>query len=367
MVIALAAVQRYGIYLSDFDLRSKASIGTVHYGVGLASALPGLLGDDEQLVIYGPPEVVEMVPPHARMRVERVPRSSGVVGRVRTEQRDSVRVARRDGLAVLHFLKGMVPLVRPRGTAYVVTVHDDIPIQYLRGRFGPRGPLAKNAYVSSQILWSLWRADAVITVSHAAAQALSSYTRRSPVSVGEGLTVPDDPTVPLADREQRVLVFASGLAHKRTAVLLQALASSPLVAEAGWRVGVVGPTRPEGTGHLDLEDLGTPSREELHALIERSRVVAFHSTYEGLGLPPLEAWALGTPAVHPALPSLDEVLDGVPGRFCALDGTTLDQALAEVRDLDDSQVASYRSLVRQRFSWPDVACRVLEQYRSVAR
>jgi glycosyltransferase involved in cell wall biosynthesis len=91
--------------------------------------------------------------------------------------------------------------------------------------------------------------------------------------------------------------------------------------------------------------------------------VGFHSTYEGLGLPPLEAWALGTPAVRPGLPSLDEVLDGVPGRMASLDRCALDAALAEVRDLDDRRVAEVRARVRARFDWSDVAARVLEQYR----
>ena len=360
------AVRRYGIYLADFDLQSRSSIGTVHYGIGLASSLPEHLDADEALVVYASPDVADLLDPHPQVHIERVPRSSGTKGRLLTEQRDSVAVARRDGLAVLHFLKGMVPLRRVAGTAYVVTVHDDIPLQYVRGHFDTHGSFALNAYVSTQILWSLWRADAVITVSEAASEALSRYARRRPVSVSEGLTVPDEPVVPIADREPLVLVFASGLPHKRTEALLRTLSHSSVVEEHGWRIGLIGPTRPAGTDDLDLDDLGTPSSEELHRLVRHSRLVAFHSTYEGLGLPPLESWALGTPAVRPALPSLDEALEGVPGRVDHLDVACLDRALAEVAALDDPAVASLRQLVRSRFSWPDVAGRVLEEYRAVA-
>ena len=69
-------------------------------------------------------------------------------------------------------------------------------------------------------------------------------------------------------------------------------------------VGTEGPSHPSVTYVTGLDD------EELAALYRRAWVYASPSTYEGFGLPYLEAMACGTPVVATENPGSVEVLDG---------------------------------------------------------
>ena len=96
---------------------------------------------------------------------------------------------------------------------------------------------------------------------------------------------------------------------------------------------------------------------ERFALLARAAVFAYPSIYEGFGLPPIEAMALGTPVVASLAGSLPEVLgDGAvlvpPG-----DAPTLAAALAAV--MEDSalraEMVSRATVQISRYSWEKTA------------
>lgn len=96
-------------------------------------------------------------------------------------------------------------------------------------------------------------------------------------------------------------------------------------------VGPPGPAVPGVTYHTGVSDA------ELAALYRRAWVYASPSTYEGFGLPYLEAMASGTPVVATPNPGSREVLDG--GRFGrlaedAVFGRALADLLADDRERD---------------------------------
>lgn len=92
---------------------------------------------------------------------------------------------------------------------------------------------------------------------------------------------------------------------------------------------------------------------DVPALIAGARVFAYPSVYEGFGLPPLEAMALGVPVVATAAGALPEVLGGAallvtPGRIDELAeaiDTVLDDGAARERLADAGRVRA------ASFSW----------------
>lgn len=118
----------------------------------------------------------------------------------------------------------------------------------------------------------------------------------------------------------------------------------------------------------DVRFLGFVPIDILRIFYDLAKVFVFPSLYEGFGLPPLEAMALGTPVVTSNTSSLPEVVDNaavlvnpenVFEIMRAIHRVLLDQPLRESlkrRGYDQSQ----------RFSWDNSVRRILDVYTEVA-
>ena len=113
--------------------------------------------------------------------------------------------------------------------------------------------------------------------------------------------------------------------------------------------------------------LGFVKREELKAFYQGAEVFVFPSLYEGFGLPPLEAMALGTPVVTSGVSALPEVVGDAAMIVKPENVFDIARGVREVL-LDDGLradlVAKGHEQVK-RFSWYDTARQVLETYRDV--
>ncbi|HTK95865.1 MAG TPA: glycosyltransferase family 1 protein [Terriglobales bacterium] len=117
----------------------------------------------------------------------------------------------------------------------------------------------------------------------------------------------------------------------------------------------------------DVRFLGFVSIDTLRIFYDLAKIFVFPSLYEGFGLPPLEAMALGTPVVTSNTSSLPEVVgqaavlvnpENVFEITRALRRVLLDQELR-----DKLKVASIEQA--QRFSWETSVRRLLEVYNQV--
>jgi glycosyltransferase involved in cell wall biosynthesis len=110
--------------------------------------------------------------------------------------------------------------------------------------------------------------------------------------------------------QRYVVALSTTQAHKNIRVLLAAFANPAL---AGLKLVLVGGTGPEAFAAQGLElpantvFSGRVSDGELRALLESALCLAFPSTTEGFGLPPLEAMRVGCPAVVAPCGALPEV------------------------------------------------------------
>ncbi len=113
--------------------------------------------------------------------------------------------------------------------------------------------------------------------------------------------------------------------------------------------------------------VGYLERTALPGILKAATALAFPSIYEGFGLPPLEAMALGVPVVGVRAGAIPEVTNGCA--VLAADGSSESIAHALRTLLEDDALAQH---LRQngpaqamRFSWPAHARRVLEIYRTI--
>ena len=109
---------------------------------------------------------------------------------------------------------------------------------------------------------------------------------------------------------------------------------------------------------------GFVADDDLPALYSAAAVLAYPSTYEGFGLPILEAFACGTPVVTSTAACLPEVAGGAALLVAPTDVAALADALARATSdqaLRDRLIKAGGARVRQ-FSWQASAQQLIEQY-----
>ena len=217
-------------------------------------------------------------------------------------------------LDAVHHMGGRIPA--RTGAPVAVTVHDLQPLDHPE-----HFSVAKRAYLGRALPQSIRRADVVVAVSHGVAHQIMDRfaipAERVPVvSSGVvpavGLPVPSDPPT--------ILYPAVTHPHKRHILLVEAF---HLLAGRHPTVRLVltgGPGRAEGDvdkaidggPHADrIDRTGRIPADLLASHLSGASVVAFPSSYEGFGIPVVEAMAAGVPVlVSGGTPAADLVGGG---------------------------------------------------------
>ena len=271
-----------------------------------------------------------------------------------------------------------VPPVR-KGSALAVTVHD-LAYHRFPDRFPPRWRFLYGAGVRAAVK----RADALLVPSNATADDLIAIAGADPMKVH---------VTPLAVRaivgtseggEARARVGATapyvlfgGTLEPRKNVVRLVRAYRQVAPDVPHALVLAGP---DGWHTEDLEEelaregpgtvirTGSVSDDDLDALYRGASAFAYPSTFEGFGLPVLEAMARGVPTVTSDAPALAEVAAGAALLVEPDDVAGLADALA--RMLTDETLATdlrSRGLARAAgYTWAATARTTLEVYRLVA-
>lgn len=241
----------------------------------------------------------------------------------------------------------------PPSGADVVTLHDVVA-----WRFPDEAPPARAAAEE------LRAADAVICVSEFSAQeAVDLIGVRDPVVVHNGVNPRFFDASPLSEPRLQELAVrgpyvltAGGAARRKN---LAALAEAwPRIHREHPDLTLVlsGPPHPDRTRlfeHLpDVRLVGRVPAELVPGLVAGARAVVVPSTYEGFGLPALEAMAANTPLVAANTSSLPEVV-GDGGRLVPPTGEGVAEGVLDVLR-SDGDVAAMVARGRARaagFTW----------------
>jgi glycosyltransferase involved in cell wall biosynthesis len=273
---------------------------------------------------------------------------------------------RRAGAQLVHSLGYVSPLVShcPR----VVSIHD---LNYLA--FGDQMPWRRRQALALFIQASGRRAGAVLT--------LSEFSRGQ---IRQHLGIPGERVVvvPLAGggppgvatgswrpvETPYLLAFGSRTPNKNLPRLLDAYAE----ARPAQRLVILGhvpePVRARGA-ELAVVFTGYLEKDRMASALRQADVLIFPSTYEGFGLPVLEAMDVGVPVVVSRAAALPEVAGDAACYFDPLDVADMAARIREVAG-DSSIRARLREQGRLRaatFSWRRTAKETLAVYRRLVR
>lgn len=175
------------------------------------------------------------------------------------------------------------------------------------------------------------------------------------------------------------LFTGSDLPHKNLNLLLRGYAllrsrwqgpqSPPSLVLIGYRSGALGGIYDLGaTPAHGVRYLGAINREEVPALYQESLALVYPSSYEGFGLPVLEAMAAGIPVLCSRLTSLPEVAGDAA---LYLEDLSMDELAARMATLATDPELRGRlveaGLRRARsFRWDETARKTMEIYQAVA-
>lgn len=199
------------------------------------------------------------------------------------------------------------------GRAALVVTHHDCTVERYPGQFRHAERIRRHK--TRQFA----RARVILCVSQASREDLHHFYDVDPAKtlvVHHGvdhIPLAAEPPVPGPGRP-RVLFVGSRANYKNFPFVVKALASDPRLSGFDLHVAGGGPWTPEEGSllaesgmaervHLDPQ----PSDEAMAAAFQQARVLAYPSSYEGFGFPPLEALRAGTPAVVARQSSLPEV------------------------------------------------------------
>lgn len=182
------------------------------------------------------------------------------------------------------------------------------------------------------------------------------------------LTPNEDPeTLTRYGLEPGQYLFAAGnqSPNKNIARLIQARQiigpGAPTLAIAGgFTTGVSQADTASSDGVMFL---GRVTDEELRVLYAQSRAFVFPSLYEGFGIPPLEAMALGTPVLSSNSSAMPEVLGDAVKYFDPTDATAIAACIKDfiaLPDRDRHALAMRGQERAGRFSWTTSAHHLLD-------
>jgi alpha-1,3-rhamnosyl/mannosyltransferase len=242
---------------------------------------------------------------------------------------------------IVHFPYLGMPYASPR--PIVLTIHDIIPI-----RFPQFFNCRQRTLYRISLFLALRAASCVICVSQATCSDLKSAVPVDPERlfvVHEGVSKRFRPRAGDEVRrvraayglpEEYLLYVGSNKPHKNLPALIDAYASlrhAPALILAGITDSRYNEVR-RRTDALHLGDRvrieGAIGENDLPALYSGASAFVFPSTYEGFGLPPLEAMACGTPVACSRIPSLIEAAAEAALLFNEKDPASIAAALERI-------------------------------------
>ena len=334
---------------------TQAITGTQRYGRELIRELDALLQTDDRIKveILVPASTVAEIPDYCNLTVRRVGKLTGHAW----EQLELPFYAWR---GVLFCPVGGAPILHPRS---VVTIHDVAVYAMPSGFTFAFGRWYRFLY------WALGRrARHILTVSNFSKNEIVRWCRIPPEKITVTHLGSEHAKAVAADssilqrhdlkRYGYVLAASTRNPNKNLARLIESLQFWDMpemdFALAGKGFGAVYPSLKLRSS--SIKELGHVTDQELRSLYENAACFVFPSLYEGFGLPPLEALALGCPVVAADAASLPEILAEAAIYCDPYDPTDIAQKIhSQIRSQHNPESRMRLSLFAEQYSWKKCA------------
>jgi len=266
-------------------------------------------------------------------------------------------------------------------TAWITQIPTAVVVYDLVAFVDPNNAQARAARIERATIGrAVRRAGAFLCISEATRRDLVA---RFPAAADRARVVPlaADPRFATPGEPARLGVpYVLGVGtlepRKNLVRLIEAWAALPPSVRGDHVLALVGPTGWDVDATLaaarahpdDVRLLGFVSDEELASLYAGATAFAYPSTYEGFGLPVLEAMAAGAPVVTSSVSSLPEVAGDAAVLVDPYDVRAIRDALASVL-ADPAQRSELRERGRTRaaaFSWARTAQETLAVLQALA-
>lgn len=266
---------------------------------------------------------------------------------------------------------------------FVITIHDLLLRHHpSSAKMSTRHPLIRfiKRVGYRLVLWNAIRKAKCICVptEWVKEDVLQFYPKaeKKIIVTGEGVSIPRaEKTSEEAKGPKYLLYVGSAYPHKRLDLLLEAWNRISGKYPGLW-LTIVGERdafikrmelRARQSGFPRMIWTGSVSDQDLVRIYQDALVFIFPSSFEGFGLPPVEALAVGTPVISSDAKPMPEVL-GKKGVIYFKNGILDDmiQAIEAVVDNPTSfqhQAQEVQEEIRIRHDWKKMAKRVLEAYR----
>jgi len=254
-----------------------------------------------------------------------------------------------------------------RGHRFGLTVHD---LNHLR--VPANSNLPKRLYYRTVMRPALHRAKIVLTVSEFSRSEICNWAgvaESRVVNVGNGISAEfeaDGPKHVGPDSRPYLLYVGNYKPHKNFERLLRAFVRTRAMRECGL---LCTGRSPASMSRL-IAELGLGGRVDFTGEISDARLATLYrgaialvcvSTYEGFGLPTIEAMACGTPVIASNAAAIPEVTGGAAVLVDPLDIDSIANAIDRVAE-DEELRETLRTLGLSRarqFSWDVTAAKVL--------
>jgi glycosyltransferase involved in cell wall biosynthesis len=288
-----------------------------------------------------------------------------------------------DRVTLAHYTSSSAPPFSP--VPFVVTVHDVIPLVFPDG-----WEAAAVGRFRVSVARAVRRALAVMVPSANTKADLVRILAADPARVHVVPWGADAPPVPPAAAERErllqaaqvrspfVFAFGGGAPRKNTEATLRGFAAAaPGIPELGLVLAGLGNEALRARYRALADELGVGARVRvleyvgeplLEALYAGARCLLYLSSYEGFGLPVLEAMARGLPVIGADRTSIPEVAGDAALLFDPADTAGWTAALAELcrSDALHADLAARGRVQAQRFTWAETGRATVALFEDLA-
>ncbi len=281
---------------------------------------------------------------------------------------------------IIHFpWNGNIPRTLPLNKKKIVTVHDALPL-IIPNYFSDER--SKSRYCE-RLQRDLNRADLVITVSQCSKRQIERHfrLRAEPVVIYSGPTLsPQNSTANSEDSNSNgpYFLYVGGYdKRKGLELLLKTFVSLFQTRKIGGRLVLTGSqyyfsenfrqSVIRGTALGAVEEKGYVPDDRLIDLIQGATALVYPSKYEGFGLPPLEAMALGCPVITTRFTAIPEVCGDAVYYIDPENETDIAESLM-IMEKNSELREHLRAMGRRRasiFSWTESANKFLLEVSSL--